>query len=162
MSMSPSAVASLPASAPWPPATSTSRSARACRFSVATSFRIDASGPVPWPCDQVDRVAEQGGLRDHLDAQGGEPIAQDGIVQRAGGAAHGLDALDRIECELRTGIAQALVRQEIVGDFPPAMQRSDQVLGRNAHVVEEDFAELVVAGDIDDRAHGHAWTVELE
>src|SRR5207253_5573598 len=55
----------------------------------------------------------------------------------------------------------ALVAEDGHGDAPPLADLTDQVLARHARVLEEDLAELALAGDLAERAHADARRVEL-
>src|SRR5215469_12963599 len=59
------------------------------------------------------------------------------------------------------GAGSALVRQHRHGDPPALADLADEVLLRHPSVLEEDFTELALAGDLPQRPHGHAGRVEL-
>src|SRR5213078_2385146 len=54
-----------------------------------------------------------------------------------------------------------LVAEDGHGDAPALAGLPHQVLARHARVLEEDLAELALAGDLAERAHAHARRVEL-
>ena len=61
------------------------------------------------------------------------------------------------------GVAAALVGEGRLGDAPAGVHLADQVVGRDAHVGEEDLGELVGdAGDLPQRTHLDARLVHVD
>ena len=56
----------------------------------------------------------------------------------------------------------ALVAERRLRDLPAAVQLADEVLGRHAHVVEEDLVELLAAGHLPQRPNGDARAVHVD
>ena len=54
------------------------------------------------------------------------------------------------------------MRQQGIGEPPAAVHLADQIVGRNPYVVEEELADLVLAGQIQNRTHRDARRVEID
>ncbi len=91
----------------------------------------------------------------------GEALAEDGVFgERAsvapGCAREGEQALQSLLAAGAGAEHVALMEQGGVGDDPSLVEFRDQVLARDADVIEEDFVEAAVAGHLDERAYGDA------
>src|SRR5207245_1302888 len=108
--------------------------------------RADAVGAHDLVLDEQppELLAHRGPRTPELPAGGREPRE---IASIAGGVGERPDA--------------ALVAEDGHGDAPPLADLTDQVLARHARVLEEDLAELALAGDLAERAHADARRVEL-
>jgi hypothetical protein len=99
---------------------------------------------------------------EHLDADEGlrERAPDLGRLDRRPAAARGAVRLldDAIEQHAQDdlppdAVPAALVRQRVHGGRPTAVQLAEQAVGRDAHVVEVDLAELRVPGHLGEWAH---------
>jgi hypothetical protein len=59
-------------------------------------------------------------------------------------------------------VAAALELEKVLGDGPTLVLGPDPLGFRNPHVVKEDLVELMLARDVDDRAHGQARRVAVD
>src|SRR5690606_9701165 len=57
---------------------------------------------------------------------------------------------------------QPLVTDQCARDGPALVEPADQVLAWHAHSVEEDLAEILLAGDVADAAPGDAGRLQVD
>src|SRR4051812_12456445 len=73
-----------------------------------------------------------------------------------------LDAAQALLRDADAGDADALVAEQELGVVPALVLLPDEVLGRHAHVVEEDLVDLLAAVDGADRAHRDAGRLHVD
>ncbi|MCY1194126.1 hypothetical protein D9M72_54180 [compost metagenome] len=70
--------------------------------------------------------------------------------------------MQRLARLLRAAGENAFVAEQVLGDGPAHVEFADQVARRHAHVLEEDFAELLFVDDIGNGPDGHARRLQVD
>ena len=96
-----------------------------------------------------------------VELERGKAVDEARIVEQTLRARDRLQAVQRVLRAARAADAEPLETEQRLGHRPAVVQLSHQVVARHAHVVEEHLAELLVAGEVADRAQRDARRLQV-
>ena len=97
-----------------------------------------------------------------VDLEPGQAIQKCGVFQQSARFRQLSQAAEPALAWARTADEEALETEQRLGDGPAVVELTDKAVYRNAHVVEEDFAEFFFSGDVANRADGDPVDSEID